>query len=55
MSLPTDTASIRANFVQEIRRSDKPAEAIAEQYGISSRYVRKIRAGKVWRHLPKLT
>jgi hypothetical protein len=37
--------------VLEIRASSGPSRIIAEQYGISGRQVRDIRALKVWKHL----
>ncbi len=37
--------------VREIRASSGPSRIIAEQYGVSGRQVRDIRAGRVWRHI----
>lgn len=42
-------AKLTADAVKEIRSSDAPRKAIAQQYNISVRHVFTLRAGRLWR------
>jgi len=45
-------AKLNEEQVREIRASNGPSRIVAQQYGVSGRQVRDIRARRVWRHLP---
>lgn len=44
-------ARLTAELVREIRDTAGPSRIVAEQYGISGRQVREIRARTAWRHI----
>jgi hypothetical protein len=48
-------ARLRAVDVATIRQSRETTRCLAARYGLTSRYIRKIRAGERWQHSPGLS